>query len=214
MPSTAYAGSRTRFSARGPAQWPDEGMEPFGHGAVRRRHLRDLREHVAFPVRLAHTWRAARGCLPLLGALLHRGTFLGRESLGRLAGRARSGHFVAFFEGFLSAICHAPPCSERVPAARSPVHRRRLGVVPGCGSGWQQEVGSGDGRSWPRTSDPGCRDAQAFAPVRSSSLQPSVWRDSPRRVRTALNASERRALPLRAVVSRPCLGGAGRVRTR
>src|SRR5258706_8522455 len=31
----------------------DDGVEPFGHGAIPFRHLGDLREHVAFPVRLA-----------------------------------------------------------------------------------------------------------------------------------------------------------------
>src|SRR5438309_668719 len=58
----------------------DDGMEPLGHGAIRFRHLGNLREHVAFPIRLVR--------LQLLGALLHRGSFLVRESLDRLAGRA------------------------------------------------------------------------------------------------------------------------------
>ena len=31
----------------------DDRMEPLGHGAIRLRHLGDLREHVAFPIRLA-----------------------------------------------------------------------------------------------------------------------------------------------------------------
>jgi hypothetical protein len=65
-------------------------MEPLGHGAIRFLHLGDLREHVVFAVRLARTWSAARR-LELLGALLHRCSFLVRESLGRLAGGARSG---------------------------------------------------------------------------------------------------------------------------
>ena len=37
-----------------------DGMESLGHGAIRSRHLGDLREQVAFPVRLAR----ARGALP------------------------------------------------------------------------------------------------------------------------------------------------------
>src|SRR5438552_10303567 len=61
----------------------DEGMEPLGHGAIRFRHLGDLREHVAFSVRLARARGAALG-LQLLGALLHRGPLLVRESLGLL----------------------------------------------------------------------------------------------------------------------------------
>src|SRR5215218_2798109 len=62
----------------------DDGMEPFGHGAIRFRHLGDLREHVAFPVLLA-------ALLQLPGALPHRGPFLVRESLRRLAGGALGG---------------------------------------------------------------------------------------------------------------------------
>src|SRR5215211_2026393 len=53
-------------------------MEPLGHGAIRSLHLGDLREHGALPVRLL------RFRLLLLGALLHRGSFLVRESLGLL----------------------------------------------------------------------------------------------------------------------------------
>src|SRR5437660_585636 len=63
------AGWRARF---------DDGLEPLGHGAIRFRHLGNLREHIAFPIRLVR--------LQLLGALLHRGSFLVRESLDRLAG--------------------------------------------------------------------------------------------------------------------------------
>src|SRR5882724_4396471 len=58
----------------------DDGMEPLGHGAIQFRHLGNLREQVAFPIRLVR--------LQLLGALLHRGSFLVRESLDLLAGRA------------------------------------------------------------------------------------------------------------------------------
>jgi hypothetical protein len=53
-------------------------MEPLAHGAIRFRHFGDLREHGALLVRLG---AAARGRLQLLGAVLHRGSFLVRESL-------------------------------------------------------------------------------------------------------------------------------------
>src|SRR5438093_7327827 len=64
-------------------------MEPLAHGAIRFPHLGDLREHVAFPVRLVllPARAAARVGLQLLGALLHRGSFLVRESAGLLVDR-------------------------------------------------------------------------------------------------------------------------------
>src|SRR5881296_2345836 len=65
----------------------DNRMEPLGHGAILFRHLGDLREHVAFPIRLARAWAAARLRLQLLNALLHRSSFLVRESPGPLVGR-------------------------------------------------------------------------------------------------------------------------------
>src|SRR5262249_28091089 len=65
----------------------DDRMEPLAQGAIRSRHLGDLREHGAFPDRLARAEPAARRRLQLLDALLHRGSFLVRESLGRLADR-------------------------------------------------------------------------------------------------------------------------------
>src|SRR3989475_2260775 len=65
----------------------DDRMEPLAHGAIRFRHPGDLREHGAFPVRLVLARAAARGRLQLLDALLHRDSFLFRESLGRLADR-------------------------------------------------------------------------------------------------------------------------------
>src|SRR3989449_5797742 len=64
----------------------DDGMEPLGHGAIRFRHVGNLREHVAFPVRLLRARAAARFRLQLLDTLLHRGSFLVRESLDGLAG--------------------------------------------------------------------------------------------------------------------------------
>src|SRR6266704_6242464 len=66
----------------------DDGMEPLGHDAIRFRHPGDLREHVAFPVRLLRARAAARFRLQLLDTLLHRRSFLVRESLDRLAGPA------------------------------------------------------------------------------------------------------------------------------
>src|SRR3989449_37949 len=62
----------------------DDSMEPLAHGAFRFRHLADLREDGVFPVRLV---RAARRRLQLLDALLHRDSFLVRESLELLADR-------------------------------------------------------------------------------------------------------------------------------
>src|SRR2546427_9601663 len=71
----------------------DDGMEPLGHGAIRFRHLGNLREHVAFPVRLLRARAAARFRLQLFDTLLHRGSFLVRGSLDRPAahGVARGG---------------------------------------------------------------------------------------------------------------------------
>src|SRR6266446_7375239 len=63
----------------------DDGMEPPGHGAIRFRHLRNLREHVALPVRLLRARAATRFRLQLLDALLHRESFLVCESLEALA---------------------------------------------------------------------------------------------------------------------------------
>src|SRR5438093_1327392 len=65
----------------------DDRMEPLAQGAIRFRHLGDLREHGAFPVRLVLARAAARCRLQLLDTLLHRDSFLFRESLGRLADR-------------------------------------------------------------------------------------------------------------------------------
>src|SRR2546428_13010682 len=48
-------------------------MEPVAHGGIRFFHGGDLCERGGFPIRL--------GCLPLLDALLHRASFLVRESL-------------------------------------------------------------------------------------------------------------------------------------
>src|SRR5829696_2008534 len=72
----------------------DDLVEPLGHGAIRLRHLGDLREHGAFPLRLL------RFRLLLFGALPHRGSFLGRESLGLL--RAHLSLLCGFFRVLLS----------------------------------------------------------------------------------------------------------------
>src|SRR5206468_2015155 len=65
----------------------DDSMEPLAHGAIRFRHLGDLREHGTFPVLLVRARAAARGRLQLLDALLHRDSFLVRESLELLVDR-------------------------------------------------------------------------------------------------------------------------------
>src|SRR6266849_2642786 len=49
----------------------DDRMEPLAQGAIRFRHLGDLREHGAFSVRLVRARAAARGRLQLLDAFLH-----------------------------------------------------------------------------------------------------------------------------------------------
>src|SRR5205823_4781108 len=66
----------------------DESVEPLADGAIRLRHLGDLREHLAFLVRLVRARAAACGRPELLDVLLNRGSFFVRESLGRLWGRA------------------------------------------------------------------------------------------------------------------------------
>src|SRR5439155_15282564 len=55
----------------------DDRMEPLAHGAIRFRHLGDLREHGAFPVRFVRP--------QFLEARLHRASFLVRESLSFLS---------------------------------------------------------------------------------------------------------------------------------
>ncbi len=62
-------------------------MEPLGQGAIRFRHRGDRRECGALPFRLVLARSGARFRFQLLGAISHRGFFLVRESLNRLAGR-------------------------------------------------------------------------------------------------------------------------------
>src|SRR5207245_7858824 len=78
VPESGRQGRRAGF---------DDRMEPLAHGAIRLRHLGDLREHGAFPVRLVRARAAARGYLLLLEVLLHRGSFLVRESCELLVDR-------------------------------------------------------------------------------------------------------------------------------
>ncbi|HSS10849.1 MAG TPA: hypothetical protein VLL25_13250 [Acidimicrobiales bacterium] len=94
----------------------DDGVEPLGHGAIRFGHLGDLGEHVALPVRLVGARSGARGRFQFLGPLVHRGSFLVGESLGRLADRggALGGLLRAFLCGFPVSLCEAPPCAEWV----------------------------------------------------------------------------------------------------
>lgn len=63
----------------------DDLMEPLGHGTFRFRHFGDLLEHVPFSLLLLFV--RARFRLQLFGALLHRGSFLVRESIGLLVDR-------------------------------------------------------------------------------------------------------------------------------
>src|ERR671911_17663 len=62
----------------------DDLVEPLGHGAIRLRHLGDLREHGALPRRSVLV-RMLFG-LQLFDALLHRGPFLGREPMNLKGG--------------------------------------------------------------------------------------------------------------------------------
>jgi hypothetical protein len=89
-------------------------MEPLGHGAIRFRHVGDLREHGAFPVRLGRTRAAARFRLQLSGALPHRSSFLVRESSDFLpiAVELLADRCVLFVAGFLSAIAKHPRASN------------------------------------------------------------------------------------------------------
>src|SRR5437879_484576 len=59
----------------------DDSMEPLPHGAFRFRHLADLRVDDVFPVCFVRARAAARRRLEFLDALLHRDSFLVRESL-------------------------------------------------------------------------------------------------------------------------------------
>src|SRR5919201_3015957 len=49
----------------------DDGMDPLRHRAIWLGHLSDLREHVAFPLRLVRARAAARGNLPLAESFFH-----------------------------------------------------------------------------------------------------------------------------------------------
>src|SRR4029453_12596604 len=75
----------------------DDRVEPLRHGAVRFRHLGDLREQGALPLLLG------LGGLQLAGALLHRGSFLGREPVARAG--ALGGRRGALLRGWLLRHC-------------------------------------------------------------------------------------------------------------
>src|SRR5437870_9851694 len=92
----------------------DDSMEPLAHGAFRFRHLADLREDGVLPVRLIRARAAARRRLQLLDALLHRESFLVRESLEPLADRG----------GALGGLLRSLPSAHRNP--RCPCTQFRL----------------------------------------------------------------------------------------
>ena len=79
-------------------------MEPLGHGAIRFRHLGDLREHVVFPVRLARTWprRAAAFSSWARSFIAARSSSV--NPWDALPVAVVADFFVPFFAGFLSAI--------------------------------------------------------------------------------------------------------------
>src|SRR5829696_3881044 len=102
----------------------DDLVEPLGHGAIRLRHLGDLREHGALPFRLL------RFPFQLFGALPHRGSSLVRESLGLLAGRG--GALGGLLRGLLCAhrsllcrLSHVLPRLTGPEAARGHCHQGR-----------------------------------------------------------------------------------------
>src|SRR6266542_1929702 len=100
----------------------DDRVEPLAQGAIRFRHLGDLREHGAFPVRLVRARAAARGRLHLLGALLHRASFLVRESLELLVDRGGA------LGGLLRVLhCRFPPLRVLMGTTLMLVSRRRGG---------------------------------------------------------------------------------------
>src|SRR5436190_759077 len=113
----------------------DDGMEPLGHGAIRFRHRGNLREHVAFPVGLLRARAAARFRLQLLDTLLHRGSFLVRESLDRPAGHGGAlgglpcirlwAHRGSSDLGLTPRrSANADPCGSRLSCGRKVVERK------------------------------------------------------------------------------------------
>lgn len=92
----------------------DDRMEPLAEGAIRCRHLADLREHGAFPVRLVR--------FQFLDALPHRASFLVRKSLDRLRGLLRrllvdvvfGGHAMVSFLSCRSGEACLPPVKQTV----------------------------------------------------------------------------------------------------
>ena len=125
LPSLAYAGIPYQvFGREDGCAVLDDRVEPLGHGAIRL-HLGDLREQGALaslPV-LSPRFR-----LQLLGALLHRGSFVGRESLGR--GGRRGGPRRLLCGLLLShrstSLSDGPAVRDRRTAQRSSWMRIRL----------------------------------------------------------------------------------------
>src|ERR1019366_8072229 len=106
----------------------DDGMEPLGHGAIRFRHLGNLREHVTFPIRLLRARASARLRLQLLGALLHCDAFLVRESLDRLAGHGSAlGGLLCLLLRSHRASSYATPMLSKPITASVYLHRGNLG---------------------------------------------------------------------------------------
>ena len=100
-------------------------MEPLGHGAIPSLHLGDLRERLTLPVRLLRARAAARFRLQLLGALLHRGSFLVRESLGRFAGGSLGGLLRALLQVSSQPLFSPmPDLMGRRPHAKEPAVSR------------------------------------------------------------------------------------------
>src|SRR5216117_1507985 len=104
----------------------DDSMEPLAHGAIRFRHPGELREHSAFPVPLVRARAAARGRLQLLDALLHRDSFLVRESLELLLDRGGA------LGGLLRVLLWAHELPHRDLAGNLAAVRMRIRAILTC----------------------------------------------------------------------------------
>ena len=105
---------RTRSWAKVRRALCDDRVEPLRHDPVRFRHLGDLLEQGAFPLLLGLCG------LRLLGALLHRGTFLGRELAGLPCRRcvSRTSRLLFFAVVFSAIAKHLPASDASVPPDR------------------------------------------------------------------------------------------------
>ena len=107
LPSLAYAGIPYQSLRR--EDWRagfDDRMEPLAHGAIRFRHLGDLREHGALPVRLvrARPRRASAFSSWARSFIATRSSSVNPVDAVPVAVLLLADFCVPFFAGFLSAI--------------------------------------------------------------------------------------------------------------